>query len=109
MQLRVRISGFFFRKIRSLLKPRMLHSGLLIPITGRTLYEEAILEYQSLIDVYPRDSRVPLAYLKQGLSLMKLNKNEEAKLFLQTLVDKYPNSPEADEARKKISELELNS
>ncbi|MGI9553502.1 MAG: tetratricopeptide repeat protein, partial [Thermodesulfobacteriota bacterium] len=68
-----------------------------------------ILEYQGLIDVYPRDSRVPLAYLKQGLSLMKLNKNEEAKLFLQTLVDKYPNSPEADEARKKISELELNS
>ena len=51
------------------------------------LYEEAILEYQSLIDIYPRDSRVPLAYLKQGLSLMKLNKNEEAKLFLQTLID----------------------
>lgn len=73
------------------------------------LYEESILEYQRLIDVYPRDPRVPLAYLKQGLGLIKLNKDEEAKLFLQTLIDKYPTSPEADEARKKISELELNS
>jgi len=70
------------------------------------LYEESILEYQRLIDVYPRDPRVPLAYLKQGMGLMKLNKNEEAKLFFQTLIDKYPGSPEADEAAKKISELE---
>ncbi len=73
------------------------------------LYEESILEYQRLIDVYPRDPRVPLAYLKQGMGLMKLSKDEEAKLFFQTLVDKYPGSPEADEARKKISELEQNS
>ncbi len=73
------------------------------------LYEESILEYQRLIDVYPRDPRVPLAYLKQGMGLMKLDKDEEAKLFFQTLIDKYPGSPEADEARKKISELELNS
>ena len=72
------------------------------------LYEESILEYQRLIDVYPRDPRVPLAYLKQGMGLMKLNKNEEAKLFFQTLIDKYPDSPEADESRKKISDLELN-
>lgn len=70
------------------------------------LYEESILEYQRLIDVYPRDPRVPLAYLKQGMGLMKLNKNEEAKLFFQTLIDKYPGSPEADEAAKKISELD---
>ncbi len=73
------------------------------------LYEESILEYQRLIDVYPRDPRVPLAYLKQGMGLMKLNKDEEAKLFFQTLIDKYPGSPEADEAEKKISRLELNS
>jgi len=73
------------------------------------LYEESILEYQRLIDVYPRDPRVPLAYLKQGMGLMKLSKDEEAKLFFQTLIDKYPGSPEADEARKKISELEQKS
>lgn len=73
------------------------------------LYEESILEYQRLIDVYPRDPRVPLAYLKQGMGLMKLNKDEEAKLFFQTLIDKYPGSPESDEAEKKISRLEQNS
>ena len=73
------------------------------------LYEESILEYQRLIDVYPRDPRVPLSYLKQGMGLMKLNKDEEAKLFFQTLIDKYPGSPESDEAEKKISKLEQNS
>jgi len=52
---------------------------------------------------------VPLAYLKQGMGLMKLNKDEEAKLFFQTLIDKYPGSPESDEAEKKISRLEQNS
>jgi len=72
------------------------------------LFEESILEYQRLIDVYPRDPRVPLAYLKQGMGLMKLNKDEEAKLFFQTLIDKYPGSPEADKTKKKISELEQN-
>ncbi len=70
------------------------------------LYEEAILEYQTLIDRYPKNSRVPLSYLKQGLSLIKINRVEEAKLFLESLIDKYPSSQEADEAREKLSELE---
>ena len=69
------------------------------------LYEEAILEYQTLIDRYPKNSRVPLSYLKQGLSLIKINRVEEAKLFLESLIDKYPGSQEADEAREKLSEL----
>lgn len=69
------------------------------------LYEEAILEYQTLIDSYPKNSRVPLSYLKQGLSLIKINRVEEAKLFLESLIDKYPNSEEADEARIKLDEL----
>ena len=52
---------------------------------------------------------MPLSYLKQGFSLIEIGREEEAKLFFQTLIDKYPGSPEADEAEKKISKLELNS
>ncbi|HVY55026.1 MAG TPA: tetratricopeptide repeat protein, partial [Thermodesulfobacteriota bacterium] len=58
-------------------------------------YEDAILEYQKLIDTYPRDRRVPAAYLKQGLSLINLGRKQEAKYFLNTLIDKYPDSKEA--------------
>lgn len=65
-------------------------------------YEDAILEYQKLIDTYPRDKRVPTAYLKQGLSLINLGRKQEAKYFLNTLIDKYPNSKEAQTARAKL-------
>ena len=70
------------------------------------LYEDAILEYQTLIDRYPKDKNVPLAYLKQGYSLIEIQKVEEAKLFFESLIDKYPTSREADEARKKLRELD---
>lgn len=70
-------------------------------------YEEAILEYQNFIDGYKDDPRVPLAYLRQPLSLIKLNKEEEARLFLQILIDKYPESSEANEAKKLMSEFKL--
>ena len=68
-------------------------------------YEEAILQYQKFIDVYPRDKRVPSAYLRQGLSLINLGRNKEARYFLNTLVDKYPKSNAAKVAREKLKTI----
>ncbi len=68
-------------------------------------YEEAILEFQNFIDNYSRDDRVPLAYLKQGLSLIKIKRPEEAKIFLETLIDKFPDSEEAVIAKQRLVEL----
>lgn len=68
-------------------------------------FEDAILEYQKLIDTYPRDKRVPEAYLKQGLALINLGRKKEAKFFLNTLIDKYPNSREAETARAKLKTI----
>ena len=68
-------------------------------------YEDAILEYQKLIDTYPKDKRVPEAYLRQGLSLINLGRKQEAKYFLNTLIDKYPNSREAQTAREKLKTI----
>lgn len=68
-------------------------------------FEEAVLQFQSFIDTYPKDSRVPISYLKQGLSLINLGRKEEAKFFLQTLIDKFPGSEEAKKAKEKLKEL----
>jgi TolA-binding protein len=68
-------------------------------------YEDAILEYQKLIDTYPKDKRIPEAYLKQGLSLINLGRKQEAKYFLNTLIDKYPNTEEARTAREKLKTI----
>ena len=69
-------------------------------------YENAILEYQKFIDTSPRDSRLPGAYLGQGLSLMNIGKKEEAKFFFNTLIDKYPNSKAAKTAREKLKTIQ---
>lgn len=68
-------------------------------------YQEAILEFQQLIDTYPQDWRVPNAYLKQGNSLINLGRKKEAGFFFKTLIDKYPESPEANIAKQKLKAI----
>lgn len=68
-------------------------------------YEDAILEFQKLIDTYPKDWRVPNAYLKQGNALINLGRKKEAGFFFKTLIDKYPNSPEANIAKQKLKAI----
>ena len=47
----------------------------------------------------------PMAYLKSGLSYYNLNKNNEALVSYQQLIEKYPQSPEADEAMDNIKNI----
>lgn len=68
-------------------------------------YEDAIIAYQKFIDANPKDKSVPDAYLKQGISLIKLGRKKEAKYFLQTIIDKYPESSEASIARMNLKIL----
>ena len=72
-------------------------------------FKEAILAYQRFIANYPRDRRVPLSYLKQGLSLISIGKKDEAKFFLQTLIDKFPKSEEAEVAKEQLRQIDQSS
>lgn len=65
-------------------------------------YEKAILEYQKVIENYPKGNKVPAAYLKQGFSFQNLGEKANARLILKELISKYPNSKEAESAKKKI-------
>jgi TolA-binding protein len=66
----------------------------------------AILAYQVFIDTYPNDSRVADAYLKQGLSLVRIGRKDGAKYFFKTLINRFPNSPEAERAREELKSIE---
>lgn len=68
-------------------------------------YEEAIIAYQKFIDANPKDKRVPDSYLKQGISLIKLGRKKEARYFLQTIIDTYPESTEANIAKVNLKIL----
>jgi len=68
-------------------------------------YEKAILEYQNVIEKYPKGNKVPAALLKQGLAFSNIGDNANAKLILEELVRKYPKSNEAKVASEKLKAL----
>lgn len=68
-------------------------------------YEKAILEYQKVIENYPKGNKLPAALLKQGLAFLKIGDKANAKLILQELLDKHPQSNEGRIAAQKIKEL----
>ena len=71
-------------------------------------YTNAILSYQILIDTYPDDKRVADAYLKQGLSLVKIGRKKGARFFFKTLIERFPDSSEAETARQELKKIGSN-
>jgi tol-pal system protein YbgF len=68
-------------------------------------YEEAISRYNELILNYPLGDKVPAAYLHKGISLMELDRKEEALSVFKLMVSKYPLEEETKIAQEKIKEL----
>jgi tol-pal system protein YbgF len=68
-------------------------------------YEKAILEYQNVIEKYPKGNKVPAALLKQGLAFSNIGDDANAKLILEELSRNYPKSNEAKVAAEKLKAL----
>jgi tol-pal system protein YbgF len=68
-------------------------------------YEKAILEYQKVIEKYPKGNKVPASLLKQGLAFSNLGDTSNSRLILEELIKKYPKSNEAKIARDKVKDL----
>jgi len=68
-------------------------------------YEKAILEYQKVIENYPKGNKVPAAMLKQGMAFSNLGDRSNARLILRELVAKHPKTNEAEIAQKKLKGL----
>jgi len=69
-------------------------------------FKEAITQFNELILNFPNGNKNPAAYLKKGISLISLGKNEEAISALKLLISKYPLEEETKIAQEKIKELE---
>ena len=68
-------------------------------------YEKAILEYQKVIEKYPKGNKVPAALLKQGLAFFNLGDKVNSRLILKELAKKYPGSNEGKIAKQKLKGL----
>jgi tol-pal system protein YbgF len=68
-------------------------------------YEQAIDRFNELILTYPLGDKIPAAYLKKGISLVKLDRKEEALAVFKLLVSKYPLEEETKIAQEQIKQL----
>ena len=78
---------------------------------GESLYaqkqfEAAIVAFDEVIRKYPEDNKVPASLLKQGYAFAELKDVRNARFFLQQVQQKYPNSPEAQQAGEKLKQLQ---
>jgi len=70
-------------------------------------YEEAIVQFNELILNYPTGDKIPAAYLKKGISLLELERNDEALSVFTLLISKFPYEEETRIAQEKIKEIRL--
>ncbi len=68
-------------------------------------FEKAILEYQKVIEKYPKGNKVSAALLKQGYAFGNLGEKANARLILKELIKKHPGSHEARIAKEKLKSL----
>ncbi len=69
-------------------------------------YEKAILEYQKVIENYPKGNKVPASLLKQGFAFISLGDKANARLILKELSKNFPDSNEGKIAHQKLKELQ---
>jgi TolA-binding protein len=70
-------------------------------------FDNAILNYNKVIEKYAESSKYPAALLKMGLSLFALNKSKEGELRLEELIRKFPDRAEAGRARMFLDKIEV--
>lgn len=69
-------------------------------------FDQAIVEFDAVRRKYPQGDKVPAALLKQGYAFAELGEKVNARLILQEVSEKYPQSPEAAKAKLRLKALE---
>jgi len=72
---------------------------------GNERFREAIPYLGNVISSSENTSLIPEAHLKMGTAYYNIDNNEEALKQFKTIVDKYPNSPEMEDALDNIKNI----
>jgi tol-pal system protein YbgF len=73
---------------------------------GLREFDQAIIEFDAVRRRYPQGEKVPAALLKQGFAFAELGEKLNARLVLQEVLEKFPDSPEAGKARLRLKTIE---
>jgi tol-pal system protein YbgF len=65
----------------------------------------AVVSYNKVLDQYPGGNKAAAAQLKKGLALLDLGQRSQGVQELRSLIARYPTSPEAAQARDRLTKL----
>jgi tol-pal system protein YbgF len=65
----------------------------------------AVKSYDQVLERYPDNSKIPAAHLHKAYAMIAMKQNDKASLELRALIQRFPNSPEASQARAKLNTL----
>jgi tol-pal system protein YbgF len=63
----------------------------------------AIKDYNHVLDQYPGNQKIPAAHLHKAMALLQMKERDAAILEFRALIQRFPNSNEAVQARTKLN------
>jgi TolA-binding protein len=72
-------------------------------------YADAVKSYNAVLEGFPGNAKAPAAQLRKGLALLQLNKREAGITELRLLIKRHPQTPEAAQAKSKLTALGVHS
>src|ERR1035438_4856590 len=72
-------------------------------------FAAAIKNYDHVVDQYPANQKVAVAHLHKGSALLALKQRDAGIAELRALIQRFPNSPEAAQARTKLNGMGVPS
>ena len=72
-------------------------------------YQQAVQSYDQVVQNFPSGNKAASAQLKKGLALIELGKQDEGVAELRHVVQRYPHSPEALQARDRLRKLGVST
>ncbi len=68
-------------------------------------YADAVNDYNVVLEGFSGNPRAPTAELHKGLALLSLKEREAGIRELRQLIQRYPRTPEATDARRRLNEM----
>lgn len=72
-------------------------------------FKAAVTDYDKVIEQFPGGNKAAAAQLKKGYSLLELGRKEDGIRELTSLIQRYPRSIEATQARERLQKLGVSS
>ena len=72
-------------------------------------YQQAVQSYDQVLQNFPSGNKAASAQLKKGFALLELGKQDDGVTELRHLIQRYPHSPEALQARERLRKAGVSS